>query len=217
MADFDKARRNMVDSQIRAVEVRDSAVIEAMRAVPREVFVPDHLKGVAYVDEDLHVGGDRYVMEPMVLARLLQAARIGPGDTALAIGCTTGYAVALLARMAETVVGVERDPNFVATADRLLAELGVDNAAVVEGPLDEGYPRQAPYDVILIEGRCGEVPERITDQLAEGGRLVTALDERGVGKAVIMRRSGRAVGMRKLFDAHVPMLRGFERKPAFQF
>jgi len=217
MFDFEQARINMVECQIRTVKVTDAGILDAMRSVPRETFLPEKLRSVAYIDEDLRVRGDRHMMEPMVLARLLQAAEIGPGDTALAIGCTTGYAVALLARLAETVVGVEADSEFVAACDRTLAALGVDNAAVVEGDLADGYPQQAPYDVILIEGRCTEIPRRITDQLAEGGRLVAVIDEQGVGKAVLMRRSGGAVGSRVLFDAQVPRLKAFDRAPAFQF
>lgn len=217
MFDFEQARHNMVECQIRTVKVTDAGVIEALRNVPREAFLPAQLKSIAYVDEDLRVSEDRFMMEPMVLARLLQAAEIGAGDTALVIGCTRGYAVALLARLAETVVGVESDAGFVAACDTTLSSLGVDNAAVIEGDLAEGYPRQAPYDVILIEGRCGEVPQRIVDQLAEGGRLLTVTDEGGVGKAVLMRRSGGAVGTRVLFDAQVPRLKAFDRAPAFQF
>lgn len=217
MFDFEQARQNMVECQIRTVRVTDAAVIEALRAVPREAFLPAQLKSIAYVDEDLRLERDRFMMEPMVLARLLQAAEIGPGDTALAIGCTRGYSVALLARIAETVVGLESDAEFVAASDAALASLGVDNAAVIEGNLAEGYPRQAPYDVILIEGRCAQIPRNIVDQLAEGGRLIAITDDAGVGKAVLMRRSGGAVGSRVLFDAQVPRLKAFDRAPEFQF
>jgi len=217
MFDYEQARHNMVECQIRTVRVTDAAVIDALRAVPREAFLPAHLKAIAYVDDDLRLNDERFMMDPMVLARLLQAAEIGPGDTALAIGCTRGYAVALLSRIAETVVGIESDPEFVAASDAALSALGVDNAAVIEGKLDEGYARQAPYDVILIEGRCAEIPRRIVDQLAEGGRLIAVTDDKGVGKAVLMRRSGGVVGSRVLFDAQVPPLKAFDRAPAFQF
>lgn len=217
MFDYDQARQNMVECQIRTVRVTDAAVIEALRTVPREAFVPAHLKGIAYVDEDLRLDHDRFMMEPMVMARLLQAAEVGPGDTALAIGCTRGYAVALLSRLAETVVGLESNADFVAASDAALSALGVDNAAVIEGDLAQGYPRQAPYDVILIEGRCAEIPANIVDQLGEGGRLIAVIDDHGVGKAVLMRRSGGAVGTRVLFDAQVPPLKAFDRAPEFQF
>lgn len=217
MADFAAARRAMVESQIRAVKVDDERIVAAMRAIPREAFVPEHLRAIAYVDEDLRIKGERYMSEPMVLARLVQAAQVGPDDAALVVGCTTGYAVALLAALADTVVGVEDDAELVAHADRVLLSLEVDNGAVVEGRLADGYPRQAPYDVIVIEGRCGEVPERIAAQLAPGGRLVTVLGARHAGKAALMYRgAGGAIGRRVLFDANVPALRSFAREARFQ-
>ena len=215
--DFRQARINMVESQIRTVKVKDARVLAALRRVPREAFLPERLRAVAYVDDDLRLGRERYMTEPMVLARLLQAAEIGPRDAALAIGCTTGYAVALLAQLAESVVGIECDPAFVADCDRALTRLGVDTAAVVEGDLTLGYPDQAPYDVILIEGRCADIPRGLVDQLAEGGRLVTVTDEDGVGKAILIRRSGAAAGSRILFDAHIPRLAAFDRAPVFRF
>ncbi|MBC6439824.1 MAG: protein-L-isoaspartate O-methyltransferase [Rhodospirillales bacterium] len=217
MVDFVKARKAMVDSQIRTVKVTDERILDALGDIPREVFLPEHLRSIAYVDEDLRIKCERYVTEPMVLARLLQTAEITASDAVLVVGCTTGYAVALVSHLAETVVGLDDDPEFVAHADRVLSDLGVDNGVVVEGELVEGYPRQAPYDVIIIEGRCGEVPDGITEQLADGGRLLTVVDDRGVGKAVVMRRgTGGAVGQRVLFDANVPPLRSFVREAAFQ-
>lgn len=217
MLDFDQARTNMVESQIRTNKVTDERLIAAMRTVPREAFLPESLQGVAYIDEDLHLGGGRYMTEPMVLARLLQAAEVGPSDAALVVGCTTGYAVALLAQLAETVVGIDDRAELVGAAEKNLSALGIDNAPVIERSLTEGYPKQAPYAIILIEGRCGEVPEALTSQLAPGGRLVTVIDDNGVGKATLVKRSGDIVSSRVLFDAQVPSLACFERKPAFVF
>lgn len=217
MTDYTQIRQTMVDSQIKTVKVTDDRIIEALRKTPREDFLPEHLKSIAYVDEDLRIKGDRYMTEPMVLARLLQAAEVSVSDAALVVGCTMGYAVALMSTLADTVVGVEDDAEFVAQADKNLSARGIDNAAVVECPLHEGYKRQAPYDVILIEGRCGQVPDGMIEQLALGGRLVTLTDDLGVGKAILMRRSaGGAVGTRVLFDASVPPLRSFAREPKFQ-
>ena len=217
MLDFDQARQNMVESQIRTNKVTDERLIAALRTVPREAFLPEGLKSVAYIDEDLHLGDGRYMTEPMVLARLLQAADVGAGDAALVIGCTTGYAVALLAQLAETVVGIDDRAELVSAAENNLSALDINNAPVIERPLTEGYPQQAPYAIILIEGRCGDVPATITDQLASGGRLVTVIDEDGVGKATLIKRSGDAVSSRVLFDAQVPPLACFEREPAFVF
>ena len=217
MADFARSRQAMVDSQIRTVKVYDERLLAALRETPREAFAPDRLRPLAYVDEDLHIGHGRYLTEPMVLARLLQAAEIGPTDAVLVVGCTTGYAVALVSRLAETVVGLEEEPDFVTHADCALSALEIDNGVVVRGELNAGYPRQAPYDAIVIEGRCGEWPDRLTAQLAEGGRLTAVIDDRGVGKAVLMRRgAGGAVGRRTLFNANVPPLRSFVREAGFQ-
>jgi len=217
MVDFTKARQAMVEGQIKTVKVNDESIIDALLVTPREVFVPEHLRSIAYVDEDLRIKGDRYVTEPMVLARLLQAADTRSSDAALVVGCTTGYAVALLARLVDTVVGLEDDAELVAHADKALSDLGIDNGVVVQGNLADGYPKQATYDVIVIEGCCGEVPAQMTDQLAEGGRLVTVIDDRGVGKATLMRRGADgALGRRVLFDANVPPLRSFAREPEFQ-
>lgn len=208
----------MVESQLRTNKVTDNRVLEAFEAVPRERFVPEAKSNLAYIDEDLAIGGGRYLMEPMVLARLLQAAEIGPGDVALDIGCGTGFASAVLARLAGTVVSLESESNLAARATALLEELGADNAVVVEGALAEGYAKQAPYDVILLGGSVGEVPAPIFDQLSDRGRLIAVLrDERGIGEASLFRRSGGSVSRRALFDAATPFLPGFEKESGFVF
>lgn len=152
MQDYATARQNMVDSQIKPNRVTDIAVMDAMREVPRELFVPTIARGVAYVDEDIRIADGRYLMEPMVLARLLDAAAIRRDDVVLDIGCGTGYSTAVLARLANTVVAVESDRDLARGAGELLLRLGVDNAVIVDGPLTDGYPAQAPYQVIVLEG-----------------------------------------------------------------
>ncbi|HSK38353.1 MAG TPA: protein-L-isoaspartate O-methyltransferase [Arenibaculum sp.] len=218
MPDYSAARFHMVEGQIRVNKVTDQALIEALSTTPRERFVPKAVRGVAYVDEDVQIAPGRYLMEPMVLARLLQTAMVRSTDIALDLGCGTGYATALLARLAATVVAVESDPALAARASELLGELGVDNAAVVEAPLEEGYAQQAPYDVILVNGAVAEVPPVLFDQLAEGGRLVTVVAPRGrLGQARIFSKAGGSVSSRIIFEAGTPLLPGFEPKPAFEF
>src|SRR3546814_3236655 len=146
------------------------------------MFVPKTMRGIAYVDEDLSLGAGRYLMEPMVLARLLQRAQAGPEDLVLDIGSTTGYSAAVLARLAAAVVGLDCDGAATAEATANLAQLGMDNAVFVVGPLDRGYVKQAPYNVIVFQGAIDAVPPEIADQLAEGGRLVAVLRQpRGLG------------------------------------
>jgi protein-L-isoaspartate(D-aspartate) O-methyltransferase len=218
MTDFDMARRNMVDNQLRTNKVTDARVIAAMLAVPREKFVPEHLRGVAYVDEDVALGGDRWLMEPMVLARMLQAAEIGPNDVVLDIGAGTGYGAAVCSRLGATVVALESDPAMLAQSQRILSELGADNVVTVEGPLKEGYPQQAPYDVIVVSGAVEAIPDGILRQLAPNGRLVAVVAERGrAPSARLARNCAGRIGFMTICDASVPCLPGFEIEPGFVF
>jgi len=218
MTDFATARLNMVESQLRTNKVTDLALLDAFETVPRELFVPEPLRGIAYIDQDVALGGGRFVMEPRVLARLLQAAQPGPEDVALDLGCGSGYATAILSRLVATVVALEDDAALAAAANRTLGELEIDNAVVVEGRLAEGYPKQAPYNVILLGGAVAEVPAAIADQLAEGGRLVTVVSAGpGLGRAMLMRRDGGVISSRVLYDAALPVLPGFEAEPGFVF
>jgi protein-L-isoaspartate(D-aspartate) O-methyltransferase len=218
MMDYAAARLNMVEGQIKPNRVTDFALLNAFANVPRELFVPKAMRGIAYVDEDIRIAPGRYLMEPMVLARLIEEAGIGHEDVVLDIGCATGYATAIMARLANTVVAVENDPALASEATDLLGRLGVDNAAVVEGALTQGYPGQAPYQAILINGAVARVPEVIANQLADGGRLVTVVSEPGrMGRAMLYQRVGNTVSHRVLFDAATPYLPGFEPQPAFEF
>ena len=218
MTDYAVARHNMVEGQIRTNRVTDPALVAALDAVPREAFVPKSMQAIAYVDEDLAIGQGRHLMEPLVLARLLQAADVTPSDAVLDIGCATGYSTAVIARIAGSVVGVESDARFVAEANRRLGELSMDNAAVVQGELTRGYAKQAPYNVIVLNGAIGRVPRDIADQLVEGGRLVAVMrDEGGIGRATLMTRVGGTLSSRIIFDAATPDLPGFAREPGFVF
>ena len=215
--DYTAARANMVESQIRPNKVTDAAVIAAFFQVPRERFVPRALSGVAYVDEDIPIGAGRYLVEPMVLGRLLQFAGPQPTDLALEIGSGTGYGTAVLARLVGSVVGIESDPELVRRASDNLAALGVENAAVTQGQFLEGCPKQAPFDLILFAGAVAGVPAAVEAQLAEGGRLVAVEVTDGVGRAVIVRRTGGAISRRVIFDAATPLLPGTAHKPEFVF
>jgi protein-L-isoaspartate(D-aspartate) O-methyltransferase len=216
--DYTAARQNMVESQVRPNRVTDTRIVMAMLDLPRENFVPKPLRGVAYVDEDIHIGDGRYLMEPMVLARLVQAAAIGPEDVVLEIGTATGYGAAVMARLAGTVVALESDEALAKRAAKTLADLGADNVAVVDGPLTLGYSRQAPYDVIVLGGGVEQIPRELADQLAEGGRLVAVVVPRGeAGRAVLATRIAGTVSMRTIFDASSPILPGFTDEPGFVF
>jgi protein-L-isoaspartate(D-aspartate) O-methyltransferase len=217
------ARLNMVEGQLRTNKVTDEAVLEGFLTTPRERFVPSHLRGIAYVDDDVPLGNGRVLIEPLVLARLLQFAAIGKQDKVLEIGCATGYATAILAKLAASVVAVESDAQLAAAARANFAALGLGNVELQEVPLEAGARAGAPYNVILVNGGVAEIPAAISDQLAEGGRLVTVTEaganpsEARCGCAVLMTRAEGKLSSRPLFDATVEVLPGFARRPAFVF
>ena len=215
--DFAAARQNMVDCQILPNRVDDQRIVDALLKIPREKFVPDNLTGIAYVDEIVPLGGQRYVMEAMVVARLLQTAALNAEDVALSIGCGTGYATAILAQIVDTVVAVEPDKGLAQKANENLLAIGLDNVAVVEGKLEDGNIDQGPYNVIFFDGAVQTVPDAICDQLAEGGRLVAIVSGERVGTAYLYSRFGGVISKRKVFDAGTPLLPGFGKQKAFVF
>ena len=219
MIDYAAARRNMVESQIRTNKVSDPAIVDAFHAIPREMFVPKALQGIAYVDEDLHIGGGRYLMEPMVLARLLQTAAPTADDVVLDVGCATGYSTAVLARLTSMVVGLESDQALAKRANESLGRLDIDNAVVVGGALSEGYAKQAPYSLIVLQGAAAELPEALLGQLRENGRLVAVIKggPEQPGRAVIVERRGGGSYRRVVFDAATPLLPGFLKEAGFVF
>lgn len=218
MPDYAAARLNMVESQIRPNRVTDLRLVGAMLELPREKFVPDALRGIAYVDEDVPLGADRFLMEPMVFARLVQTALIGAGDTVLEIGCGTGYGAAVIAQMAARVVALESDAALARQAQSALSTLGVGNVEVVTGPLNQGYARGAPYNVIVFDGAVQHIPEPIIDQLAEDGRLVAVVARPGEpGRATLVTKVAGALSRRVVFDAGSHALPGFALEPGFAF
>jgi protein-L-isoaspartate(D-aspartate) O-methyltransferase len=218
MTVFDAARTHMIDSQIRPNKVTDERVLGAFAKIRRELFVPEHLRQVAYIDEDLPLGGGRYLMEPMVVARLLQAAEIERTDTALIVGAGTGYEAALISLIARNVVALEEDPGLARRARTALVEHAIAAVSIVEGAFPQGHPSRAPYEVILFGGAVAEVPLEISSQLAEGGRLLAVIKPGGtIGRATLMTRTGGILARRVIFDAATPLLPGFLPKPAFVF
>jgi protein-L-isoaspartate(D-aspartate) O-methyltransferase len=219
MSDYKAARHNMIENQIRANKVTDQRILDAFDVVPRERFVPKTLEGIAYADEDLHVGGGRHLIEPMILARLLQDALPDENDVALDIGCCTGYSTAILSRLVSTVVAVEQDQAMVDAANQTLADLEFDNAAVVQGSLADGFAKQQPFSLIVIAGGVGTVPDSLIAQLSENGRLVTVLydGDGAVGRAVSIEKTRSGVSRRIVFDASTPMLPGLSKESGFVF
>lgn len=216
--DFAIARHNMVESQLRTNKVIDEAIVDAMAHVPREAFVPDSLRAVAYVDEDVPVSAGRYLVEPLVFARLAQQLEIAPGARVLVVGAGSGYGAAVLARAGAVVLALECDSSLAAAAKIALARLNIRNVSVVEGPLASGWTAAAPYDSILIEGAAGILPAALDGQVAQGGRIVGVIAKPGEpGRATMWSKIGNTLTSRVLFDANVPTLPGLEPAPEFVF
>jgi protein-L-isoaspartate(D-aspartate) O-methyltransferase len=221
MSDFSTARQKMVDGQVRPSDVTDMRILDAMLAVPREAFVPESQRALAYLDLDLDVGeaggAKRFLIKPVVIAKMLQAAEIRETDNVLVVGCASGYAAALAASLASRVTATESDGALVAQAGDVLAKLGFGNVTVRTQAAADGDEANAPYDVIVLAGATEIVPDRLYRQLRDGGRLVGVFAMSRPARAMIVTHSHADFGDRALFDAAVPVLPGLERPPAFVF
>ena len=216
---FEVARKAMIDSQIRPNKVIDERVVAAFAQTPREEFVPKALRDVAYVDEDLALSGGRYIIEAMVMGRLLQALEIKASHNVLLIGAGTGYTAALLSQLCASVIAIDNRSAAVDKTQELLAGMEIGNVAVLKGKLTEGYPSEGPYDVIIIEGGVETMPEELLGQLTPTGRLAAIWREndRAQGEASLWSKAGDHYVRRSLFNAQVPTLAEFKAKPTFQF
>lgn len=223
MMNFETARRKMVENQIRPTDVTDHSVISAFLSVPREQFLPDESRSLAYIDEDLLIkpAGNgapaRYMMEPSPLAKLIQLMDVSKDDVVLVVGAGDGYAAAVLSLLAQSVVGVDSDEALVESASAKFLELGYDNAVVVSGSHAEGCPSEAPFDAIFINGAVEFVPEALLAQLREGGHLVCVEGLGHSARATSYRRDGDLFSSLSFFNAAVKPLPGFARAKAFEF
>ena len=224
LADFATQRLNMVESQVRPSDVTDRRLMRVLLDLPREVFLPAASRSVAYADEDVPAsrgeGGRvaRYLLAPRILAKLIQAAEIVETDRVLDVGCATGYSTAVLARLAARVIGLEEQAELVAQARDALATTKTEVATVQQGPLAHGWPGEAPFDVIVLNGSVPEVSPQLLSQLKDLGRLVAIVAPEGTfGAAHVFTKRGNAVAARIAFDAGAPRLPGFERIAGFAF
>jgi protein-L-isoaspartate(D-aspartate) O-methyltransferase len=218
MSGFDAARVNMIERQLQPNKVTDERVINAFASIRRELFVPERLRAIAYSDDDLPLGKGRYVMAPMVAARLLQAAEVARGDNALVVGAGVGYEAALLAMLCRSVVALEHDAELARQGRAALVEHRIATVNYIEDAAPQAGRMRPAYDLILFGGAVGEVPPEIPAHLAEGGRMVGVVRrDGGPGRATLTTRAGGVLAARVMFDAATPLLPGFTRKPAFVF
>jgi protein-L-isoaspartate(D-aspartate) O-methyltransferase len=221
MSDFSTVRQKMVDGQVLTSDVTDHRILDAMLTLPRELFVPEDKRALAYLDLDLDVAASgapkRYLITPRLTAKFLQAAGIASTDSVLIVGCATGYAAAVAAQLAASVTATEPDAALAAKGKEILGKLGLGNVTVKAATAADGDAAGAPYDVIMLNGATEIVPEKLCGQLKEGGRLVGVFAETQPPRAMIVTHSHHDFGYRVLFDAVAPVLPGLERVPAFVF
>ncbi len=217
MVDFARARRTMVDNQLRTSGITDWRILDAMNRVPRERFVPDHRASFAYSDEDIPLSPGRTLVAPADFARIVQLADVGSQDVVLDVGCGTGYSTAVLSALANAVVALESDEVLTGKANDILADLDIGNAAVVAGPVEQGLAREAPFDVIILEGSVDEVPAALFAQLRDGGRLVAVLGDGNAAVAHLYVKSGEDVAGTPTFNVSLPPLSAIAPAPEFVF
>lgn len=213
--DFARARTAMVDSQVRPNAVTDFDIIRIMGSVPRENFVPADLRELSYLDQHLPLSDSRRMLSPMRLAQLIQLADIKSSDIVLDVACGTGYAAAVIAGLAGSVVAIDDQDELVEAATEALADLDIGNVAVLSADLTQGVAKEAPFDVIFIEGVVETMSDDLKSQLAEGGRIVCVEPVDGVDVAVVYTKNDGDLARREAFNATVPKLSEFSRAPEF--
>ena len=217
--DFKIARKNMVENQIRANKVTSLNVINAFLDVPREKFVPDALQEISYVDEDIQLSRNRFMMKPMILARLFQSLNLKGNENILHVGSNSGYGSAILSRMCSSVISLESDKKLFETSIHTFSNMGFDNVVPLHGSMENGVEKEAPFDIIFIEGSIETEPKSLFNQLNENGKLIAIIRPVNIkiGKAKLFFKISNEIGLENLFDAQVSKLSIFKSKTKFSF
>ena len=215
--DYDQAREIMVDSQIRPNDVTEPAIVGAFLRTPREMFVPNSRRGVAYSELEIETSPGRALWTPRDTAKLIKMATIKPSDVVLVVGAGAGYEAALISHLADTVIALEETPALVDAMSKRFSDMGIDRAAPVEGALAKGLPEQAPFDVVYVAGMIETLPDTWAAQLKDGGRLAAVMLDGGIGRGKVFTKAGTTLSAREGFDASPPRFSAFDRKPSFSF
>ena len=217
--DFELARKKMVENQIRANKVTDISIIDAFNYVRREKFVPDSLKAISYIDEDIQLSRNRFMMKPMILARLFQSLSLQGNENILHIGSNTGYSSAILSRICSSVICIESDKKLFETSVNVFSEMGFDNVIPLHGLMEHGVIKEAPFDIIFIEGSIEIEPKTLFGQLNDNGKLIVIIrpENMKIGKAKLFFKKNNEIGIENLFDAQVSKLSIFKSNSKFLF
>lgn len=217
MTDYKTARIAMVDCQVRPSDVTKYPIIDALLSTPREAYVSNAQRPIAYAGEHIAFGNDRVLLDARTFAKMLDAVNVQPNELVLDLGCGYGYSTAVLAKLAEAVVSVESDSDLADQASSILTEQSVDNAMVKHGDLIDGNTKNGPYDVIVLQGSVEEIPQTLVSQLKDGGRICAIFQLGSFGECRIGSKSHGKMSWRSVFNASAPLINGFETKPTFKF
>ena len=215
--DFQRARINMVESQVKPGGVRNMKIWDIMSQVPRELFVGKDHAAIAYMDKSVSQSFDRKLIAPLTFALLVELAEIQPNDLILDIACGTGYSTAVLSALGGGVVGVEQDSELADKGSQILLDLDVDNGVIVTGAHAEGQAKQGPYDVILINGFVPKVPASLLAQLNDKGRLVCVSEHNQTASGMVFTKINDSISVRAAFEMITEQVPGFEKEEAFSF
>ena len=216
--DFSFLRKNMVDCQLKPNKIIDLDLIDAFQRVPREIFVNKKNINQCYLDINIDLTKNRFLLNPMVNARLIQSLNISDNDTILSIGSGVGYNSVILSYLCNTVIGIESIKSFYEFSSDVLTQLEVNNVVFIQSKIENGYSDQQPYDCIIIEGGVNYVPIEILNQLSENGRLVAVEIEEGrIGKANLYQRHENEFTKNYLFDAYITVFDCFKKTKKFNF
>lgn len=214
-ADFDTARRAMIDSQLRTGGVNEPWIMAAIGALPREDFVPKDRASICYMDRGVSLGGGRMLNPAVATGLMLIEADANPADTALLVGAATGYVATLLAQRCKSVTALEEDADLAKSASAALKSFA--NAAVVSGALNAGYDADAPYSLVWIDGAIETLPSAIVDQIADGGRIICGVKDGPVTRLAMGIKRGGEVALRSFADSEIAPLSAFVKAKEFAF
>ena len=213
MIDYLLMRKSMIAGQLLPGRINDESILNAFLNVPRENFLPKNLKPIAYSDTVIDIGSDKFMIDPLNLAKMIQYTQIKSDNLVLIIGSNYGYETALVSKIASTVIGLEANCEFKNSSERKIKELNINNALIVEGELNKGYNKYAPYDVILVLGSISFLKENLFNQLSSKGRLIASEPHSNFsleGKAVMYSKTDNSISKQNLFDLTLPKIQGFE-------
>ena len=207
----------MVLGQIKPLSNISQNILEALYGIDRKDYTPIELRDFSYIEKNIHIGKNRYLLKPAITAKLLSALEVEGAETILIISSTTGYSAALASKIAETVICIEEDSDLLDFSEKIAIANSMNNIVFIKNELNKGYPDQGPYTCILIEGAIEEEPKLIIDQLADGGRLVTILNDNENGSAIKYSKINGQITSQFLFSMDAPVLESFKKSKKFNF